>query len=200
MKHPKPTDLDLVSEIMAGGKTREKALKTLYENKFIRQKISMMVTKTDESGNIEFLDVFHDSIIIMDKNIRQNKYRFECDLFGYLYSIAKFVLLGKLRKENRNVSYLDENKLIPLEKPVAESPESIYLRKERDRKLDDLIQLLGPRTAKVLELWQLSYSMKEIAEELNLTSPNMARKLKYYGYQKLLGLVKEEELFKEWYK
>lgn len=200
MKHPKEIDLNVVGEIMAGGKMREKALKSLYENDFIREKIKTLVFKSDEGGNIEFLDVFHDSLIIFDKNIRQNKFRFECDIYGYLYSISKFVLLGKLRKEKRNGPYLEESKLCQLDKTLAESPESIYLKKERNRTLEELVRTLGPKTARVLELWQLSYTMQEIADELNLSSPNMARKLKYQGYQKLLGIVKEEALFNEWYK
>lgn len=197
MKQPELNDLELVSQIMAGGKTREKVLRMLYENEFIRHMINLLIQNSGEAENIEFLDVFHDSLIVFDKNIRQNRYHFKCNLLGYLYSISRFVLLGKLRKVKRTEVYNDERNQVNTEKPLAESPESIYLRRERDLKLEELMNELEPKTAKVLELWQLSYSMKEIAEELNLSGPNMARKLKYHGYQKLLGLVKEEEFFNE---
>lgn len=200
MKHPKPNDLELVSEILAGGKIRERALKKIYENKYIRQKVRILVERSGYNDNIEFLDVFHDTMIIFDKNIRQNKYRFECELFGYIYSISKFVLLAKIREQKRLEPYPDALLSAPKNKPLAESPEAIYLRKERNLKLEELVALLGPKTARVMEMWQLSYSMKEIAEELKLSSPNMARKLKYHGYKKLLGMVKDDALLKEWYK
>ena len=57
---------------------------------------------------------------------------------------------------------------------------------------------LGAACQKVLQMWQLSYSMKEIAEELGYKNDAVARKKKRLCMKKLLEILEEAPAWKSW--
>lgn len=199
MTHQKNTDLQIISAIIKGGKDRELALKELYLNSYIRARVKHLVL-LHHGRDAAFTDLFHDAIIIFDKNIRQGKFRMESSIAGYIYSIAKYIMLNQARKEakNKKEKKAKRHPLYTIEH--VQSPEASYILKEQKLRISEIVKSLGPITSRVLEMWQLSYSMQEIADELNLASVQMARKIKFHGYQKLLKLAKQKDLFKEYQK
>jgi len=78
-----------------------------------------------------------------------------------------------------------------LDIPEYLDPELIYLDNELKENISKALDLLGIKCKKVLELWKLNYSMKEIAEKLDIKSEGMARKTKFQCYHKLLKLIED---------
>ncbi len=72
----------------------------------------------------------------------------------------------------------------------ADAADMRLLDEERRDVLGQLLNTIGERCRKILELWKLSYSMEEIAEQLGFSSADMARKAKYRCHVSLLEQVK----------
>ena len=66
------------------------------------------------------------------------------------------------------------------------------VEKEQEDTLSRLLESLGDKCKRVLELWQLSYSMKEIAVEMAYKSDGVARKKKRLCMKKLLEILDEK--------
>lgn len=73
-----------------------------------------------------------------------------------------------------------------LDQTSLETPEHLSLKEEQKQILDKLLSNLGEKCQKILELWKLSYSMEEIAEQAGLENAGIARRQKYKCYKKLL--------------
>lgn len=92
-------DEDYIQGILAGGKLRDDALSALFDNyigliyKFHKEKkLSLEQVK----------DVYIDSIIQIDENIRTGKFRKESKLSTYFYSIFSFKCIDISRKSSTN--------------------------------------------------------------------------------------------------
>ena len=181
------TDEGIVKAILYGGKERDAALEVLYMDLDCKRKVAKFV-KSNRGNDADASDLFHDGLIIADRNIRQFKFRGESSLHHYIYSVCKYLWLNKLKK-NRRMSYSGEEE--KMDKPDFIDPEVIMLDNELKDNISDALDLLGVKCKKVLELWKLNYSMKEIAEMLDIKSEGMARKTKHQCYHKLLKLIEE---------
>ncbi|MBX2929508.1 MAG: sigma-70 family RNA polymerase sigma factor [Saprospiraceae bacterium] len=181
------TEQSLVASILQGGNARQTAIRFIYEDKDLRQMVIRFVNKNrgnDEDGQ----DMFHEGIIVLDRNIREGKFRGEAPLKGYLYSICRFLWMNRMRKQ----SHTDTVAEMPVTAEVdTESPEVIFVSEERKAVLNRLLDEVGERCRKILELWKLSYSMEEIAEKLDFSSAAMARKAKYRCHISLMELVQK---------
>jgi RNA polymerase sigma factor (sigma-70 family) len=187
MRYDLSSDEEIVKAILYGGEEREAALERLYGDEGCKKKVSLFV-RSNKGNNADGKDLFHDGLIIADRNIRMLKFRGESSLHHYIYSVCKYLWLNKLKKKRR-ISYSDKEE--KLDMPVLIDPESIYLDNELKGNISDALDLLGVKCKNVLELWKLNYSMKEIAEILDIKSEGMARKTKHQCYQKLLKLIEE---------
>jgi len=180
------SDEDIVKAILLGGKEREMALEKLYTDGDCKRKVIKYV-QSNHGNNADGKDLFHDGIIVADRNIRNMKFRGDSSLHYYIYSICKYLWLNRIKK-NKRVLYPGKD----LKEEIGKrNPETIYMDNELKENLSEALDLLGDRCKKILELWKLNYSMKEIAEKLDIKSEGMARKLKHQCYQKLLKLVEE---------
>ena len=183
----------LLKAIKSGGHYREEALARIYRNPSLKLKVVRHVQKW--GGNIQDgEDMFQEAIIVLDRNVRENKFREESSIDAYLFSIGKFLWKNRMRKTKKTV-HTDEDYLV--DKTVMDDPEVELISQERKEILLKLMSQLGDRCQEVLKLWQLSYSMNEIAEIVGLSSDTMARKTKYRCMQKLLELVDEQTGLKE---
>ena len=153
----------------AGGALRDQSIEFLYRNTELRQKIFGYLKRLG-STNEDIQDIYHDGFVVLDKNIRNEKFRGESSIEGYFFSICKFLCLNQLRK-NQRVSLVND----------------VELTAQLDK--DSIALVTGDSCKKVLTLWKLSYSMTEIAEKLGLSSPEMAKKKRYQCHQKLILLI-----------
>ena len=187
MKKPDFTDEQLVSAISSGGQGREMALKAIYEDKDLKRMVAAFV-RNHQGDATDGQDMFHEGMIVLDRNIREGKFRGEAPLKGYLYSICRFLWMNQLRKLAHTSTVAE----MPLTTETDTlTPEVTLITEERKDLLNRLLNELGERCRQILELWKLSYSMEEIAESLGFSSSDMARKAKYRCHVSLLEIIQK---------
>lgn len=176
----------IIKAIRNGGAERQRALQQLYQQTPVRIRLQQYIK--NNSGNVESAkDIFHDAMVVLDKNIRAEKFRAEGSLDGYLFAIGKLLWLKRLEKEGRTIL---QDQPVGIDKISLENTQNWIEQKEKSGILQKVMQLLGERCQKILELWKLSYSMEEIANELGFSSPAMARKNRYRCHQQLIKHLK----------
>ena len=179
---------NLLDLIKAGGAQRQKAIALIYRDQKLKNQVIDFVKRN--SGNHEDgIDIFHEGIIAFDENVRKGKYRGEGNLKGYLFSTCRFIWLNRLKRDKRMV-YTEE--ISQLDEVSYETPESLSMQEEQKKILAKLLGSLGEKCEKILELWKLSYSMEEIAEQVGLKDAGVARRQRYKCYQKLLTILDKE--------
>ena len=183
------TDEIFISNMKAGGALRDQSIEFLYRNTELCQKIFGYLKRLG-STNEDIQDIYHDGFVVLDKNIRNEKFRGESSIEGYFFSICKFLCLNQLRK-NQRVSLVNDVELTAqLDKDsIALVTEDYLIAEENRHFIESTLSLIGDSCKKVLTLWKLSYSMTEIAEKLGLSSPEMAKKKRYQCHQKLILLI-----------
>ncbi len=185
MNEVKFTDTEIVEAIKSGGRGRQDVIRFLYKQQDLKGKIIQFVQRN--SGNFQDgQDMFHEGIIVMDRNIRQDKFKMESSVNGYIFSICRFLWMNQIRKQGKMTLTEDNSRLDDVEETT---PETQLFDEEQKTVLRKLLSNLGERCQKILELWKLSYSMDEIAKELNFSSPAMARKNKYRCQKSLMDIV-----------
>jgi len=183
------TDNQFLEAIGGGGILREKALRGIYNDNELKRKVIQFVR--NRQGNTEDgQDMSHEGIIVLDRNIREGKFRGEASLKGYLYSICRFLWMNQLRK---NAHTTQGAELVLANEPDEFTPEITLIASERKDLLNSLLNNLGERCQRILELWKLSYSMEEIASMLGFSSSDMARKAKYRCHLSLVELVQQKK-------
>ena len=179
------SDEEIVEAIKSGGRGRQDVIRHLYNQKDVKGKIIQFVQRN--SGNFQDgQDMFHEGIIVIDRNIRQDKFKMESSVNGYLFSICRFLWMNQIRKQGKTTLTEDNSRLDDVDKIT---PETQLFDDEQKNVLRKLMNQLGERCQKILELWKLSYSMDEIATELGFSSPAMARKNKYRCQKSLMKIV-----------
>lgn len=187
MKSIHANDDNTIADIIAGGSRRTRALQLIYQNKALRDMVNAFV-RNNRGNETDAQDVFHDAMIILDQNVRNGKFRGESPLNGYFYSICRFVWMNRMRKQAHTV--LPETMPADEGSEPADAADIQLLDEERQNVMGQLLNTIGERCRKILELWKLSYSMEEIAEQLGFSSSDMARKAKYRCHVALLEQVK----------
>jgi RNA polymerase sigma factor (sigma-70 family) len=182
------SNASLIEDIKSGGMKRQQAIATIYQDSQLKNQVIGFV-KNNSGGADEGIDIFHEGIIALDANIRQDKYRGEGNLNGYLFSTCRFLWLNRL-KRNKKMIYTDES--AKLDQVMDDTPESLSLAEEQKDIISQLLSKIGEKCQQILELWKLSYSMEEIAEKVGLDNAGIARRQRYNCYQKLLAIVDQE--------
>ena len=177
------TDADLCSAIVSGGEARNKAIEIIYNWHEMKEKITTYVHRHGGHRS-DGLDIFHEGIVALDKNIRSGKYRAESGLQGYFYSICRFVWNNEWRRRIKSAP--GEVQDFQLE-PDDLTPEVHLQSREEKDLLRKVLQLLDESCKKILTLWKLSYTMAEIATEMQLSSPELAKKYRYRCMNKLMA-------------
>ncbi|MBK6389863.1 MAG: sigma-70 family RNA polymerase sigma factor [Saprospiraceae bacterium] len=175
----------LVEMIQAGGRLREQALSNIYNDSGIKDKLTHMIT--NNHGNTQDgEDLYQEAMIVLDKNIRSGDFRVEGSLTSYLYSIGKYLWMNHLRKKSLTLkeSFSDQELI-----SSSVQPDNLMMDEQRKEYLKNLLSKLGTKCQNILEMWQLSYSMEEIANALKLTDSSTARKAKYDCQQQLIKLI-----------
>lgn len=181
------TEDQLLAAIKAGGNIRQTAIRNIYEDRDLKKKVIDFVK--NHGGNVEDgQDMYHEGIIVLDRNIREEKFRGESSIQGYLYSICRFLWMNRTRKQAKT-RLTEDNQAF--EGASDFTPESSYFDEERKSVLRQILEKLGDRCQKILNLWQLSYSMEEIAETMGLANEQQARKAKYRCHLSLVELLEQ---------
>lgn len=182
----------IIAAIQGTSEARKNALKNLFETGVWQQIVVRYVAQHGGSDQ-EGMDVFQDAMILFDRQIRANTFEQRGSLQTYFVGIAKWRWLY-LQGQRKHALALDTHEYIADTTP---SPEYQIISKEKQVLLDAAIAQLGERCQKILGLYKLSYTMKEAAEILGLSSPDMAKKQASECRKKLRTYLEERpELLK----
>jgi RNA polymerase sigma factor (sigma-70 family) len=184
---PIMTDADLCTAIASGGEARNRAIEQIYNWQEMKQKVAYYVQRHGGSRT-DGLDIYHDGIVALDRNIREGKYRAESGIQGYFYTICRFIWNNEWRRRIKTAPGEIEDFQF---EPDEVTPEIILRSQEERTLLRKIIDLLDESCKKILTLWKLSYSMAEIAAEMKLSSPEMAKKYKFRCMGKLMGALEQ---------
>lgn len=189
---------EFVAAIKAGGASRQAAMRWLYSDRNLRQRVIAFAQK--HQGNAEDgADLFHEGLIVLDRNVREDRFRGEAPVPGYLYSICKFLWMNQLRK-NQRVTLVEPTAMN--DDIEAETPEVRLHSNELKVVLAQVLEHLGQQCRKILEMWKLSHSMAEIAAAMGFDNDAQARKAKYRCHLGLLQLLEKNpgiaNQLKEW--
>ncbi|MFH0841818.1 MAG: sigma-70 family RNA polymerase sigma factor [Bacteroidota bacterium] len=169
-------------------KQDDKTLNWLYDNYF--QMVRNYVMKNSGIGE-DVSDVFQDTIIILFKQISDQKLELTSDLKGYFFGIAKNVWNAYLRKK-RKTTGLDND--LPDEIEYEESDALLMF----ERIVSRAFQKLNPDNQLVLTLFAEGCTYEEIARKMNLKSEIYARRKKYLSKEALIVLVKKDQEYQEY--
>ena len=179
------SDKELVMMVRAGSVQRDKALSHIAKWEDVRISIrKWILSNSGQRSDSE--DMYVESLVLLDRKIRHGDFTLSGSLKGYLSKSAKFLWLNRARKQSK-VVLIDEFDNHSDEDAYADE---LYENTERSEKLQQRIKKLGERCQQVLKYWVLNYSMVEIAEEMEMSSEAMARKIKYKCLKKLKELMK----------
>lgn len=154
--------------ISGGGAARDAALEWWFNDAGLQawvRKYAVQNGGSERDGE----DLYHDTFITFDRLIREGKYRGESVLKTFFCSIAKWQWLNRQRKAGRTVRMEDAELL-----ENAHFMENDLYDRERQRVFEQMLTALGDRCKRLLTLYQLSYSMKEIAVEMGYASDQVA--------------------------
>ncbi len=187
MKAGFENDEAIIQAIKTGGANRQRAIRFLYKTNTELMRKVIGYIKNNSGNEQDGQDMFHEGIIVLDRNIRNDKFRGESSLNGYLFSICRLLWMNQIRKKGKTDLRDDP---MTMDQPELADPEKISLAEEKKAILEKVLGQLGERCKQILELWKLSYSMQEIADKLGFSSAAMATKNKYKCHKSLMNFLK----------
>lgn len=185
------TDDAIVRSIASGGVARDAALEWWFRDQGLQRWVRQYTVQhggTETDGE----DLYHDTFITFDRLLREGKYRGEAALKTFFCSIAKWQWFNRQKKLGR---------LVTIEQ--AELPETSvfaaddWYDRERQGVFERMFSTLGEKCKKLLTLYQLSYSMKEIAAEMGYASDQVAMNQCAECRKKLKTLIENSAELKE---
>jgi RNA polymerase sigma factor (sigma-70 family) len=190
-KSAKITDEVIISALLGGVDQRELVFKYFYQNSGYRSwVIDYVCSNQGDLASAE--DVFQEAVIILDRSIRENKYEGSSSIKTYFFGIAKQYWFNQRRRMNKTI-HLE----IPDGPDQSLSIEDNLLQEDIRNLIDDILLKIGEQCKKVLSLYKLSLSNKEISAELGLSSPELAKKYTYRCREKFKAYVlKRADLMK----
>ncbi len=179
----------IVDAILAGGRALNQAMADLYKSGHFKDAVRALVLEYGGKDS-EVEDVFQDGIAHLIMNIRKGNFRGESGLKTYFLSICKNIWFQKLRREKKFKEIIQQ---LPPQEIADSTPGSLLLLGEKKILLNQLLDRIGSVCKKVISLWTLSYSMKEIAQKTGYKNEGVVRKKKHQCLQALVELVKDNQ-------
>lgn len=183
-KKPIITDDAIISALLGTIAQREAVFKYLYGNSsgYKSWVINHICTNQGDLANAE--DVFQECLILLDRNIRENIFERNGSIKTYFFGIVKQYWFNQKRKMNKVI-----NQEIPETQDFSYDIEgSLYYEEKKDL-INEILTQIGGKCRQILSLYKLSLSNTEIAAELGLSSPEMAKKYTYRCREKFKAFV-----------
>ena len=177
------TDQEILDGLRRGGQPEDAALRQVY----LQNRTAVLdLIKKNKGSMEEAKDVFQEAIMSFYENIKNGKFKGESAISSYIYSIARFIWLNKLKRKGIGQRILDTQQ--PCE--IEESFLPRFFAKEKEKQVLDLFEKLGCDCKKVLVfcIYQ-QYNMREVADEMNYENEQIARNKKYKCLKKLKAMI-----------
>lgn len=187
------TDETLLAAIQNGGQARENALRHLYLLPGLRETIIRFVL--DNGGNrSDAQDVFQEALVLFDRNLREGRFEGKSALATYFVAIAKWRWVTLRRQQGRYTE------LSPAQYDgEVDSPEAETLRIEHRELLAEAMAQIGERCRDLLRLYQLEYSMEEIAGKMGYSGADVAKKEAFRCRMRLRERLENSPLWAEYF-
>ncbi len=179
------TDIQIIESVKQGGAKLNEVMRYIYRESDYRNSILRYIqSKNGSLADAE--DVFQDGIKHFILNIRQGRYEGNSSLRTYLSVICKNIWLNKFKRVVKLQAIKAE---VVSENKTEGTPESQLIVTDRAELLQDIIAKVGAECKKILGLWSLGYSFKEIGKKSGKTE-GTARKQKHDCFKKVMLLLK----------
>ncbi len=167
------SDDTIQAGIQSGGPAREQALKRLYQLPGLREAVVRYVL--DHGGSRQDAQhIFQEALVLFDRNLREGRYEGKSSLRTYFVAIAKWRWVTVRRQQGRYTE------ISPLHYDgEVDSPEAETIRSEYRELFQEALGQIGDRCRDLLKLYQLEYSMEEIAQLMQYNSADVAKKEAY---------------------
>ncbi len=192
----KPTDCSDEKAMVNGLRNGDsKAYELLYRCCY--KGISHFI-RTNNGTEEDAKDIFHDSILVLIKNIRKPDFTLTAKCCVYLYSICRFQWLNKLKKKGRVTFDIDETN----ENYILIDEHNTILQKEYEDRHHTICKLLENWDHEICRELIVSFyfkklNLKEIAQKLNYTY-EFVRIKKHRCMNSFEKMIKEHQIFKDY--
>ncbi len=178
------SDSDLLAALQGSDAERRQALDYFFKNPQLLHWVLRHVRAQGGSAQ-DGKDVFEESFLIFERQVRTGHFRGESSLETWFHGIARWQWLA-FRRKNKAPASLDEQPDRPGEQ---HSPEKMLISEERRVILSTLIAQIGERCQKLIGLFQLNYSMREIREAAGYSSEQVAANEVHSCREKLKKII-----------
>ena len=187
------TDPYILQSLRKGGTPLRRCLSYIYHESGYGDMVRGVVLRNGGSAE-DAEDIFQEAVCTLVLNVQRGQYRAESSVRTYLVGIARNLHRRQLEV---NVRRDRREQLTWVGKTETVDPEAEWLRVERRRMLDRIIESLGKGCGEVLRLWLRSFSIKEIAERTTYKNENVVSKKKHQCLQKLFQLFRDRPDLRE---
>lgn len=180
-------DSDLVAALQGSDSERGQALDHFFQNPRLLSWVLRYVRLqggSEQNGK----DMFEESFLIFERQVRTGHFRGESSLVTYFHGIVRWQWLA-FRRKNKPTADLDAQ---PEMSSEDHSPEEILISEERRVILSGLMTQVGERCQKLLGLFQLNYSMRDIRELMGYASDQVAANEVHGCREKLKKVIHQD--------
>lgn len=179
------TDQQIVALLRIGDTS---VFEKLYKGKYYLIE-SLVVKKGGDKHDAK--DIFHESLIVLYKNVRKEDFELTSSLSTYIFSIARNLWLKEITKRTKRneVSISDSQSELSDNNPIL--AESANLKEERFKVMKAVLNEIGdPCKSLITNFYFLKKSMEEIASEMGYKSASVAKHQKYKCMERIRKKVK----------
>lgn len=178
------SDADLIKAICGAPHERDAALCYLFnEDNWFNRVRNYVVGQggTVEDGE----DVFQETVILFDRNIRQGRFKGESSLQTYFFGISKWYWVTERRKQKTFTELNDAHE------SFDEDIDFQLIEAENREILTSILSKIGEKCKALLLLTGIA-THKEIAEIKGYSSGEIAKKEVYRCRERLRSLIEQE--------
>ena len=190
---PTYTDETLVAMIQGLSKHRDVAIQYVLKN---WKPEVVAILNRQEANKLQIEYTLSEAIIVFDKHIRNGTYRQESSLKTFLISICKQIFQNKerWRMSEKGHTPLDEKTVDVF---TEETPLTDIYSRDVSTFVQKILAILSLRCRDLLSLYMLSFTNREIKEQMNIPSENAVRNALYECRRKFRQLCEKSPLFKK---
>ena len=150
---------------------RKLALHQLFEHPALRQ-LAIAHVRRYGGNRQDGEDVFQEAIIVFDRKLRSGAFRGDGSIEAYFMGIVRWQWFNEQHRLGKTAVYHGADMPEP---PPDGDPELEYLLTERRDQLDKLLEQLTDKCRNLLKMYQLDYSMEEIARLMGFANGGVAK-------------------------
>lgn len=166
---------------------RKAALRQLFGDSALRQ-LAITHVCTHGGNRQDGEDVFQEAIIAFDRKLRQGAFRGESNLETFFMGIVRWHWFNERQRAGAAATVYNGP---PPEPPPGGNPELEYLLRERRELLEKLQEQLSDKCRSILKMYQLDYSMDDIAQALGFANSGVAKKEAFLCRKRFQAILKK---------